>query len=307
MSLPTFRRGDRGRARAALAAVLSLVLLGSAMAAYAVTTSTTTAGIEAPPRTAFLARSDIPVDALAAGPIAGRAGGPVLVTSPSALSGQARQGLIDYDPDLVILAGGTGALSAAVEAQVATAVPGATVRRVAGADRTQTARRFAELIGEYNPAWLPIDSTALLPDVVMADDGAVAMPTASTQCITDPYTPEVDRVAVAQIGLSGRRDVAGTTTLFTRLLISTDGGVTWTQVSGRISPEDQISDTEQGSISYTDVTTLTAATTYRFAVRAFGGLAAGRCNLVVTATPGTSAQLTADVGSLSTGDGADNG
>lgn len=306
MAVPTSQRGNRGRARAALAAILSVVLLGSVMAAYAVTTSATTTSIDAPPRTAFLARSDIPVDALAAGPIAGRAGGPVLVTSPATLSGQAREGLIDYDPDLVILAGGTGALSAAVEAQVAAAVPGATIRRVAGADRTQTARRFAELIGEYNPAWLPIDSTALLPDVLTADDGAIAMPTGTTHCITDSYTPDVDRVAVAQIGLSGRNDAVGSTTLYTRLLISNDDGATWAQVSQRISPENQISDTDQGAISYTDVATLTAGTSYRFAVRAFGGLAAGRCNLVVTATPGTGAQVIDGAGTVSTQDG-DNG
>lgn len=303
MAVPTSQRGDRGRARAALAAILSVVLLGSVMAAYAVTT---TDGIDAPPRTAFLARSDIPVDALAAGPIAGRAGGPVLVTSPTTLSAQARDGLIDYDPDLVILAGGTGALSAAVEAQVAVAVPGATIRRVAGANRTQTARRFAELIGEYNPAWLPIDSTALLPDIILADDGAIAMPTGTTHCITDSYTPDVDRVAVAQIGLSGRNDAVGSTTLFARLLISNDDGATWAQVSGRISPENQISNTDQGAISYTDVANLTAGTTYRFAVRAFGGLASGRCNMVVTATPGTGAQVIDGAGTVSTQDG-DNG
>jgi hypothetical protein len=300
MAVPRSQRGDRGRARAALAAILAVVLLGGVMAAYAVTT---TDGIDAPPRTAFLARSDIPVDALAAGPIAGRAGGPVLLTSPTTLSAQARDGLIDYDPDLVILAGGTGALSAAVEAQVAVAVPGATIRRVAGADRTQTARRFAELIGEYNPAWLPIDSTALLPDIILADDGAVAMPTGTTHCITDSYTPDIDRVAVAQIGLSGRNDAVGSTTLFARLLISNDDGATWAQVSGRISPENQISNTEQGAISYTDVANLTAGTNYRFAVRAFGGLASGRCNLVVTATPGTGAQVIDGAGTVSTQDG----
>lgn len=281
MSVPTSRS-----ARTALSATLAVALLGGVVAAYAAT-----ATVDPPPRTAFLARSDIPVDALAAGPIAGRAGAPLFVTSPTSLGEHAREGLIDADPELVILAGGTGALSAAVEAQVAAALPGATVRRVSGATRSETARRFAELIDEYNPAFLPIDSTALLPDVILADEGAIAMPTGSTQCITDPYTPDIDRVAVAQIGLSGRNAVVGSTTLFTRLLVSTDDGATWAQVSSRISPEDQVSNTEQGSISYTDVTALSAGTTYRFAVRAFGGLASGRCNLVVTATPGTGTQL----------------
>ncbi|MFK5688600.1 cell wall-binding repeat-containing protein [Ornithinimicrobium sp. LYQ92] len=284
MPVPTSRR-----ARTALSATLVAALLGGAVATYAAT-----ATVDPPPRTAFLARSDVPVDALAAGPIAGRAGAPLFVTSPTSLGEHAREGLIDADPELVILAGGTGALSAAVEAQVAAALPGVTVRRVSGATRSETARRFAELIDEYNPAFLPIDSTALLPDVILADDGAIAMPTGTTHCITEPYTPEVDRVAVAQVGLSGRRDVPGGSTLFARLLVSTDDGATWVQNSARISPEDQISNTDQGAITYTDVTALSAGTTYRFAVRAFGGLASARCNLVLTAAPGTGAQVTPD-------------
>jgi hypothetical protein len=282
-------------------ALLVAVLLG-AIAASAAGTGT----VEPPPRTAFVARADNPADALAAGPIAGRLGAPLFTTPSNVLDAQAREGLVAYAPALIILTGGTAALSADVEAQVSAAVPGATVRRVFGAGRTETARRLAELIGEYNPAFLPVDATALdsdhldgydatafMPHVLLSDAGAIAMADGSEQCITEPYSPDVDRVAVAQIGLSGRHAAAGAATLFARWLVSTDDGVTWETVSGRISPEDQISGAVMGAISYSDAMALTAGTTYRFAVRVFGGdLDLGRCNMVITATVGAEDQLT---------------
>lgn len=96
---------------------------------------------------AFLARADNPVDALAASSIAGMLGSPVLLTSSTQLSLAARSGLSEYEPDLVVLAGGPEALSSRVEDQVNDA--GYHTRRVAGSDRTSTAFELSKLVREY--------------------------------------------------------------------------------------------------------------------------------------------------------------
>lgn len=114
----------------------------------------------APPSSAFIARADNPVDALAAAAIAGRMGAPVFLSDQAVLSEEARRGLVAAAPDLVVLAGGTAALSAAVEQQVAQAVPAAEVRRVAGESRTHTAENLAALIREFDAAWLPAGAAA---------------------------------------------------------------------------------------------------------------------------------------------------
>lgn len=97
---------------------------------------------------AFVARADNPVDALAASSVAGQLGAPVYLTASDSLDDQARQGLVDTDPEMVVLAGGTAALSEAVEQQIEAVLPDAQIRRFAGAGRTETARLLNELTGE---------------------------------------------------------------------------------------------------------------------------------------------------------------
>src|SRR5690554_5894895 len=62
----------------------------------------------------FLARADDPGDALAAGGLAGTLGASVLLTAPDRLSPPAAAVLEAQRPDLVVLVGGTAALSEAV-------------------------------------------------------------------------------------------------------------------------------------------------------------------------------------------------
>jgi hypothetical protein len=111
-----------------------------------------------PERTAILARSDNPVDALAAGAVAAQAGGVVLLTAPAGLEPAAAQGLEQFDPDLVIIAGGTAALSQQVEADVQAL--GYQVERIGGTTRTDTARLLAERLGTLDKAYLNVEGTA---------------------------------------------------------------------------------------------------------------------------------------------------
>lgn len=133
--------------------LLALLLLGVLGGAGVVR-----AQAPAPPRTAVLARADDPVDALSASAVAGQLGGVVLLTAPDALSPDAQAGLEAFGPELVILAGGTQALSPAVEDQAAAL--GVPVRRVAGGSRLETSRALAALPAELGAAFLGVGGTA---------------------------------------------------------------------------------------------------------------------------------------------------
>jgi hypothetical protein len=110
------------------------------------------------PRVAFLARADNPVDALAAGAVAAQVGGVVLLTTTARLEAPAAAGLASYKPDLVILAGGTAALSEQVEADL-TAL-GYTHERVGGTTRLETAQLLSERLATLDHAWLRVEGTA---------------------------------------------------------------------------------------------------------------------------------------------------
>lgn len=89
--------------------------------------------------TVFLANGlDFP-DALAGGAAAGLVGAPILLTTDVALPTASRNELIRLDPSEIVVLGGTGAVAKSVADAAGAAVPGATVRRLAGADRFATA------------------------------------------------------------------------------------------------------------------------------------------------------------------------
>jgi hypothetical protein len=115
-------------------------------------------GVEGPPSAVFLARSDIPVDALGAGAQAAPLGAPVLVTPPHVLDRDTAAALADLSPRLVVVAGGPAAISQGVLDEVAALLPGAEIRRVAGPTRTATAAALARL-----PAELPYGRPVLRP------------------------------------------------------------------------------------------------------------------------------------------------
>ena len=93
-----------------------------------------------------LARGDAFPDALAGGPLASHLGAPLLLTSPTALLADVRDEIkrVLGDEGTVYLLGGTGSLSAGVESAVTSL--GYTTKRLAGADRYQTAIKIAEAL-----------------------------------------------------------------------------------------------------------------------------------------------------------------
>lgn len=114
----------------------------------------------APDTYAFVARGDNPVDALGAAPLAGRLNAPVILTEKDVLTDAAHDVLRDLDPDVVVIAGGPGAVSRDVEDAIEDLLPDADVRRAAGDTRYDTAAELAEMFGELPPSFLGSDGTA---------------------------------------------------------------------------------------------------------------------------------------------------
>ncbi len=124
-----------------VAALLVLVL-----AATTLPTLAQSATDDPVPDVVFLARADNPVDALAASSIAGTLGGTVLLTPTASLSSATEDALLDLNPDLVVLAGGTAAVSDQVEQDVQAL--GLATQRVSGPTRVETAVELGALAAQ---------------------------------------------------------------------------------------------------------------------------------------------------------------
>lgn len=182
------RRFTGARARQLVTTMALSALLASALAvAHAVET----ASIEPPPRMAFVARADNPADALAVGPIAGKFGAPLYTTWPSELVPAAEAGLQAYGPELVIIAGGDGAIHPSTAQAIQKALPDAEVIRVFGEGRNETARKISELIDDYNPAHLPVDATARNAEMLDGKD-ATAFARSDQSCTTGQVVTGID-------------------------------------------------------------------------------------------------------------------
>ncbi len=82
-------------------------------------------------------------DAVSAAPAAARDGGPVLLTRPDSLPPETRAELTRLAPAGVIIVGGPSVVNDGIVAQIAAAVPGAAIQRLAGTDRYATSAAVA--------------------------------------------------------------------------------------------------------------------------------------------------------------------
>ncbi|MDN5795307.1 MAG: cell wall-binding repeat-containing protein [Intrasporangium sp.] len=96
--------------------------------------------------TVFLSSGAGFADALSGGAAAAHQNMPLLLTQPSRLTGVTRTELARLKPSRVYVLGGTGALSDTVLSNVRSALPDATVTRLAGADRYATSAKIARTI-----------------------------------------------------------------------------------------------------------------------------------------------------------------
>jgi len=111
------------------------------------------------------------VDALAATPLAAHLGAPLLLTKGSSLPKEVASELARLNPTNVYIAGGTAVVTDEVEAAIGSAVTGASIIRMAGTNRYDTARRITSLLPPNPERVLAVTSTNF-PDALAA--GAIA-------------------------------------------------------------------------------------------------------------------------------------
>ena len=111
-------------------------------------------------------------DALSAAPAAAHFGSPVLLTAPDSLPGPVAGELARLAPQQIVVVGGLSAVSDPVLAAVRAAVPGATVRRVAGPDRYETSRLVATDAFGTSAATAYLATGADYPDALAAAPAA---------------------------------------------------------------------------------------------------------------------------------------
>ncbi|PII95285.1 hypothetical protein BMH28_15720, partial [Leucobacter sp. OLCS4] len=93
-------------------------------------------------KSVVIARSDLAPDALSAAPFAVKQNAPVLLTPPTSLVKETKAEIKRLKPSTVYIAGGTGAISAAVEAEIRGM--GVKIVRMAGSDRYATSVKIAQ-------------------------------------------------------------------------------------------------------------------------------------------------------------------
>ncbi|HWU47834.1 MAG TPA: cell wall-binding repeat-containing protein [Humibacter sp.] len=123
---------------------------------------------------AFVASGENYPDALAAGAVAAKLGAPLLLTASASLPSSVRIELSALKPTTVYVAGGSGAISDAVFSAIKAAVPGASVARVAGADRYATARALVSLGFPHGAQVGYFATGANFPDALSASAAAAA-------------------------------------------------------------------------------------------------------------------------------------
>ncbi|WP_309065044.1 cell wall-binding repeat-containing protein [Microbacterium sp.] len=150
-------------------------------------------------RTVFMATGRDFADALTAAPAASRAGGALLLTDPDRLSAAVRDELRRLAPTRVVLMGGTGVLTPAVQTQIAAAVPQARIERAAGADRYATSRAVVEQ-GGASPAIL-VATGRDFPDALSA--AAAGSASRTPVILVNGEAATLDAATVATIRKTG--------------------------------------------------------------------------------------------------------
>jgi hypothetical protein len=160
------------------------------------------------PTLAFLARANLPVDALAAGALAGPLGATILITESEALSGPAARVLSETAPDLVVVTGGPEALSPQVERDVEAL--GLRVRRVAGRTRIETAAALADF-GREVGAGRPVVTQRPVTDEVVPGLNADLLDGLSAEELRGQPGPAGPAGAPGERGPAGEAGPAGAT------------------------------------------------------------------------------------------------
>jgi putative cell wall-binding protein len=160
----------------------------------------------------FVATASNFPDALATVPAAVVGRGPILLTAPTALPGATRNELLRLKPGKIVVVGGTGAVSAAVESQLAGYTTGAVVR-VAGADRFSTAAAVSQYAFGGGAATVYIATAFRFPDALAGGPFAGRTPgpvlLTSQSALPAATVSEIRRLGVTKAVVLGGTAVVG--------------------------------------------------------------------------------------------------
>lgn len=152
--------------------------------------------------TVIVARGDDYADALAGVPLAYRLDAPILLTGGGRLADAARDEILRLGPARVIILGGTGAVSGAVETELAMMVR--TVERIEGGDRFETAALIASRLAAEcgaNPPAAVVAFGLNFPDALAAAAYAAVEGCPILLTLTDSL-PAATAGAIADLGIS---------------------------------------------------------------------------------------------------------
>ncbi len=171
-------------------------LAGDGRITTAVAVAEAIAGDE-PVEQVFLASArDFP-DALSASPAAGRLGAPLLLTEPDQLPDPVADVLRRMDPSTVVIAGGTSAVTESVARRIED-VTGATVERVAGDGRHDTAAAMADRYGPDQPEQVLLATGDGFADALAAG-AAASTDAAQLLLVATGSLPPVSGAAIAAL------------------------------------------------------------------------------------------------------------
>ena len=158
------------------------------------------------PKTVYIANGIGFADALSGGANAAREDGPLLLTKATSLPDPTAATLDVMQPTKVVIMGGTGVVSSAVQSAIAAIVPSAQIVRIAGTDRFDTSAKaslyaFPTPAGVVTSVWLANGNNypdALAAAPVVGLFGDVSLLLTKTACVPAPIVTEDNRLAPAE-------------------------------------------------------------------------------------------------------------
>lgn len=169
-------------------------------------------------------------DALSAGPAAAKLGGPLLLTSPTALPSEVTAEINRLNPDSIVVVGGTGSVSASVYSALSGLAP--EIERLGGADRYATSL----IVSEYA---FPSATTAFVADGAGFADALAAGAAAGAYDAPVVLVPGINssvstaaRTYLEGLGLTGIFAVGGTGVISPSMLVSLGTIATAERLSG---------------------------------------------------------------------------
>lgn len=164
-----------------------------------------------PPTVVAVARADDPVDALAASAVAAQLGGTVLLTPRDRLGPDAREGIGEVLPSIVLIVGGEAALSEQVrqdlEDLAAQPEVSFTVERVAGPNRMATATALSRYLVTTVPHYMALRDRNELNRVASATGDAPDPVFVSAGGSAAVLTVDVSAMPPGWLDLSGGTEV----------------------------------------------------------------------------------------------------